>query len=90
MGVFDSMLKSGETLFLNELALDFSFQPKLLLHREKEQFAIANAIRPLFSERTGKNMLVYGRPGIGKTLAVKHVFKELEEEHDSVLPLYVN
>lgn len=90
MTIFDSLLKSGETLFANELALDFSFQPKLLLHREKEQFAIANTLRPLFAERTGKNMLIYGRPGIGKTVAVKHVFREIEEEHEEVLPLYVN
>jgi cell division control protein 6 len=84
------MLKSGESIFLNELALDFSFQPKLLLHREKEQFAIANAIRPLFANRNGKNIMLYGKPGIGKTLAVKHVFRELEEEHEEVLPVYVN
>ncbi len=90
MGVFDNMLKSGESIFLNELALDFSFQPKLILHREKEQFAIANAIRPLFAERTGKNILLYGKPGIGKTLAVHHVFRELEEQHEEVLPVYVN
>ncbi len=90
MAIFDSLLKSGETLFANELALDFSFQPKLLLHREKEQFAIANTLRPLFAERTGKNMLIYGRPGIGKTIAVRHVFREIEEEHEGVLPLYVN
>ena len=90
MGVFDTMLKQGETVFLNELALDFSFQPKLILHREKEQFAIANAVRPLFSERTGKNIMLYGKPGIGKTLAVLHVFRELEDEHEEVLPVYVN
>lgn len=90
MGVFDNMLKSGESIFLNELALDFSFQPKLILHREKEQFAIANAIKPLFANRTGKNILLYGKPGIGKTLAVQHVFRELEEQHEEVLPVYVN
>jgi archaeal cell division control protein 6 len=90
MSVFDSMLKEGESLFSNELALDFSFQPKLLLHREKEQFQIAHAIRPLFAERTGKNILLHGRPGIGKTLAVKHVFRELDEQHEGVEPLYVN
>lgn len=90
MGLFDTMLKSGESLYLNELALDFSFQPKLLLHRENEQFTIANAIRPLFSERTGKNIMLHGKPGIGKTLAVMHVFRELEEQHEEILPVYVN
>ena len=90
MGIFENMLKSGESIFVNELALDFSFQPKLLLHREKEQFTIANAIRPLFAERTGKNIMLYGKPGIGKTLAVLHVFKELEDQHEEILPVYIN
>ncbi|MBI5073457.1 AAA family ATPase [Candidatus Woesearchaeota archaeon] len=90
MALFDTMLKSGESLFANEYALDFSFHPKLLLHREKEQFTIANAIRPLFAERNGKNIMLYGRPGIGKTLAVLHVFRELEDEHEEILPVYVN
>jgi archaeal cell division control protein 6 len=90
MGLFDGMLKDGESLFKNELALDFSFQPKLIQHREKEQFFLASAIRPLFQGRSGRNILIHGKPGIGKTVAVKHVFRELEEEHDEVLPLYVN
>lgn len=90
MGLFNNMLGSNETLFKNEVALDFSFQPKLIRHREKEQFFIANAIKPLFQQRSGRNILVFGKPGIGKTIAVKHVFRELEEAYDEVLPLYVN
>lgn len=84
------MLKEGESLFKNEVALDFSFQPKLLPYREKEQRHMASCIKPLFQNMNGRNMLIYGKPGIGKTVALKHVFMELEEEVEEVLPLYIN
>lgn len=90
MGLFQNMLGNNETLFKNEVALDFSFQPKLIKHREKEQFIIAGAVKPLFQQRSGRNLLLFGKPGIGKTVAVRHVFRELEEEYDEVLPIYIN
>ena len=55
-GLFKDMLGSSETLFKNELALDFSFQPKVLPYREKEQRFVVNCIKPLFSEKSGKNL----------------------------------
>ena len=90
MGLFEGMLKDNESIFKNDIALDFSFQPKLLLHRENEQFFIANCIKPLFQQRSGRNVLLHGKPGIGKTVAVKHVFNELEEQYDEIIPLYIN
>lgn len=88
--LFKDMLGADESVFKNIVALDFSFQPKLIKYREKEQFAIANCIKPLFIQQSGRHVLVYGKPGIGKTVAVKHVFKELEEDYDEVVPIYIN
>ncbi|MFQ5620781.1 MAG: Cdc6/Cdc18 family protein [Candidatus Nanoarchaeia archaeon] len=90
MGLFDNMLKAGESLFKNEEALDYEFVPKEIPFRENQQQHIATCIKPLFSERQGKNLLIYGPPGIGKTVAMKHVFRELEEKTDDIIPLYVN
>lgn len=90
MGMFKDMLGSGETLFKNEIALDFSYIPKLLPYREKEQHYIANCIKPLFQERNGKNLLIHGPPGIGKTAAIKWIFRDLEEETDDIIPIYIN
>ncbi|MBN2421588.1 AAA family ATPase [Candidatus Woesearchaeota archaeon] len=90
MSVFDDMLKSDESLFLDEVALDYSFIPKLIPYREKEQKHIAFCIKPLFAGRNGKNIFVHGYPGIGKTVAVKHIFRELEEKTDDVIPIYIN
>lgn len=90
VGLFNDMLKSDQTLFKNEVALDFSFQPKILPYRENEQRRLATCIKPLFLERTGKNVFVYGKPGIGKTAACKHVLNEIEEETDDILVFYIN
>ncbi len=90
MGLFDDMLGSGESLFRNPVALDYDYLPKLIPYRELQQKHVARCIQPLFQERNGKNVFVYGMPGVGKTVAIRHVLKELSEETDSVVPLYVN
>lgn len=84
------MLKDSESIFADPIALDYDYVPKLMPYREKEQFAIATCIKPLFSHRNGKNVFVYGKPGIGKTLAIKHIIQELEDETDDIYPIYVN
>lgn len=90
MGLFDDMLKNGESLFLDTVALDYDYIPKLLPYREKEQHKIADCIKPLFEKRNARNLMIYGLPGVGKTVATKHVLKELEEDTDDIIPIYVN
>ena len=90
MGIFNDMLKADETLFSNELALDYDFVPKILPYREEKQKEIARCIAPLLQKRNGKNGFIYGSPGIGKTAATRWVLRDLEEENDGVIPIYVN
>jgi len=90
MALFKDILHSDESLFKNELALDYSFLPKILPHREEQQRYIATIIKPLLDGRNGKNLFIYGAPGIGKTAAVRHVINELDEETDEVAPIYIN
>ncbi|MBD3163756.1 AAA family ATPase [Candidatus Woesearchaeota archaeon] len=90
MGVFDNMLHDDQTLFKNVNALDFDFIPKIIPYREEQQRRIATAIQPLFSDRNGKNSIIYGLPGVGKTVACRHVLKELEEKSDDIVPVYIN
>ncbi len=90
-GLFEDMLKSGESLFKNEAALDFNFQPKLIPYREPEQRHIAQCIKPLLTlERSGKNIFIYGKPGIGKTAALRHILTELEEQTNDIYAFYLN
>lgn len=90
MGLFDDVLGSGESLFKNEEALDYEFLPKLLPYREKEQKTLARLIAPLLEGRNGRNALIHGPPGIGKTAAARFVLRELEETTDEVFVCYVN
>ena len=90
MSLFKDMLRSGESLFRDTLFLGYDFQPKILYGRENEQQRFAVAIRPLLQGQNGRNVFVYGAPGIGKTTACKHVLRELEEETDEVIPIYIN
>tara|TARA_Y100000310_G_C20627494_1_gene786771 strand:- start:450 stop:1523 length:1074 start_codon:yes stop_codon:yes gene_type:complete len=90
MSLFKDMLKSGESLFRDTIVLSYDFQPKLLKYRENEQMRFAVAIRPLLQERSGRNLFVYGAPGIGKTTACRHVIRELEESGEEVVPIYIN
>jgi cell division control protein 6 len=83
-------LEANESLFSNIDSLDLDFVPKLLPHRENEQKVIAEALSPLLEGRDGKNLLVVGRPGIGKTHAVKRVLEDLEMETDEVKSTFVN
>ena len=90
MALFKGILHSDESLFRNELALDYSFLPKILPHREQQQRYIAAIIKPLLNEKNGKNLFVYGAPGIGKTAAMRFVLNELAEETGDIYTIYIN
>ena len=83
-------LQGNETIFMNDIALSYDFIPKEIPWRENENHYIAECIKPLFNDRNGKNLFIYGSPGIGKTLAVKSVFLELEEKTDEISSFYIN
>jgi len=89
MGLFTAK-GGGESLFRNEDALDLEFVPKMLPFREFQQKRAAACIRPLLEDRSGRNALVHGPPGIGKTAALKWVMRELEETTDDVYMTYIN
>ena len=93
MGVYDDLLKHNETLFKNEYALDYTFIPKSVPYRESQQKYLATCIRPLMAEHNGRNVLVHGPPGVGKTAALQHLIKELDESDefsDKLYLIYVN
>jgi len=90
MAFFKDMLRNEESLFLDTVALDYDYIPKLVPFREQQQRIMAACIKPLFQKRNGRNLFIYGQPGVGKTVACKHVLKELEDETDEIIPIYIN
>ena len=90
MSLFDNILKDSESLFIDEISLDYDYLPKLLPYRENQQQYIVSCIKPLFEKRNGRNLLITGQPGIGKTAAVRFVLRDLEQETDEIIPIYIN
>ena len=89
MGLFDDRFSSEQSLFRDENSLNYEFLPKLLPFRENEQHYLADCLKPLLHGRSGRNVLVYGPPGIGKTAASRAVLRELEELSD-LEQVYIN
>jgi archaeal cell division control protein 6 len=93
MGLYDDLMKGGVSLFRNEYALDYAFLPKNVPFRESQQKYLASCIKPLVMEHNGRNVLVHGPPGVGKTAALKHLLNELDESdelNDKIFPIYIN
>jgi cell division control protein 6 len=90
MSMFKDILGAEEGLITNEYALDYEFVPKLLPFREGQQKQIVNCIKPLLSEKNGRNVFVYGAPGIGKTAAARWILRDLDENTEGVVPIYIN
>ena len=90
--MFKDILGSSESLFKDDsdTPLDFSFIPKPVKYRENEQKQIAACMRPLFLEKNGRNIFVYGQPGVGKTVACRHLLREIEDETEDIVPIYIN
>ena len=91
MTVFKKYLQNSESIFKNETALDSNFIPRGKIEfRENENQYIAECIRPLFQRRSGKNLIILGSPGIGKTLACTKIKEEIDETTDDILVFYIN
>ncbi|MBI2672569.1 AAA family ATPase [Candidatus Woesearchaeota archaeon] len=92
MNLFDNMLKGEESLFLDLNVLDYDYLPHIIKYRENQQQYIAECIKPLLQNKNGKNLLITGTPGIGKTAATKFVLRELEEKglSDNMFVIFIN
>jgi cell division control protein 6 len=90
MSLFKDVLDQSKSLFQDEHALNYDFLPGALPYRENEQGYLATCIKPLFSDRSGRNLLIHGPPGVGKTAACRYVLRDLGENTDRIQTVFVS
>lgn len=82
------------TIFQNKRFLQPNHYPQKILHRQQEIEEIAKTLAPALKLEKPSNIFVYGKPGTGKTLCIKHIGKELLEfshkKRKALKALYIN
>jgi SpoVK/Ycf46/Vps4 family AAA+-type ATPase len=65
--------ETGKSLIKNRDVLHFTYIPNTILHRDNEQEQVTQSLIPILKQSRPSNLLVYGKPGTGKTLVVRKV-----------------
>lgn len=68
----------GRALIGDRGVLRFDYMPETILHRDAEQEAVAQALLPVLKQSRPSNLIIYGKPGTGKTLTVRSVLAKVE------------
>ncbi|NQV39729.1 MAG: AAA family ATPase [Nitrosopumilus sp.] len=71
--------ETGKSIIKNRNILHFTYIPDIILHRKSEQEQVTQSLLPILKQSRPSNLLVYGKPGTGKTLVVKKVLFKIQE-----------
>jgi len=72
----------GQSLIKNRDVLHFTYTPNRILHRDKQQEMVTQSLIPIYQKSIPSNLLVYGKPGTGKTLVIKKVLNQIQNRLD--------
>ena len=70
--------ENGITLIKNRDILHYTYIPDTILHRDSEQEQVTQSLIPILKHSRPSNLLVYGKPGTGKTLVVKKILSKIQ------------
>lgn len=86
---FENFIKK-ESFFLDKKALQTTFIPENIPHREEQTQQIANILAPTLKQERASNLFIYGKTGTGKTLTTKYTANSLYQvAEDQDIPLKV-
>jgi len=71
--------ETGKSLIKNRNILHFTFIPNTIHHRDSEQEQVTQSLLPILKQSRPSNLLVYGKPGTGKTLVVRKILYKIQE-----------
>jgi len=71
--------ENGKSLIINREILHFTYIPNTILHRNEEQEKVTQSLLPILKQSRPSNLLIYGKPGTGKTLVVRKVLLKIQE-----------
>lgn len=71
-------VESGKSIIKNRDILHFTYIPDVIYHRDEEQEKVTQSLLPILKQARPSNLLVYGKPGTGKTLVVRKVLLKIQ------------
>jgi len=70
---------TGKSLIRNRTILHHTYIPNNIYHRDLEQEQVTQSLIPILKQFRPSNLLVYGKPGTGKTLVVRRILSKIQE-----------
>lgn len=84
------MYENSNSIIKDARVLEEDFIPKEVVHRNSEIKEMERSLKPILKGEKGRNMLLFGPTGTGKTCLAKYVLEQLSSHTSSLGKAYVN